>query len=200
MVWGKAGSTTLSSTSDTITVSGMTASKTNQFLNHAIPDSNNTQTRYSVNGVDTGGKYSYSNTKLGQYNSTGQDENNVLYDMGGEDADKFSITYACDVAGEEKLFIGFGVSRKDAGSGSGGLVTNNEIVWKYETTSARVTSVKDDTSAQTGTYAVDSNLSVLGSDITPAPSPDATVTDGAIFYETDNNKEYVLYNNTWTEL
>jgi hypothetical protein len=166
MVWGKAGSTTLSSTSDTITVSGMTASKTNQFLNHAIPDSNNTQTRYSVNGVDTGGKYSYSNTKLGQYNSTGQDENNVLYDMGGEDADKFSITYACDVAGEEKLFIGFGVSRKDAGSGSGGLVTNNEIVWKYETTSARVTSVKDDTSAQTGTYAVDSNLSVLGSEIT----------------------------------
>ena len=197
MVWGKAGSTTLSSTSDTITVSGMTASKTNQFLNHAIPDSNNTQTRYSVNGVDTGGKYSYRNTKLGQYHSTGEDENNVLYDMGGEDADKFSITYACDVAGEEKLFIGFGVSRKDAGSGSGGLVTNNEIVWKYETTSARVTSVKDDTSAQTGTYAVDSNLSVLGSEITPQNS---TVTDGAIFYETDTNKEYVLYNNTWTEL
>ena len=24
--------------------------------------------------------------------------------------------------------------------------------------------------------------------------------DGSIFYETDNNKEYVLYNNTWTEV
>jgi hypothetical protein len=26
------------------------------------------------------------------------------------------------------------------------------------------------------------------------------VQDGAVYYETDNNKEYVLYNNTWTEL
>jgi hypothetical protein len=26
------------------------------------------------------------------------------------------------------------------------------------------------------------------------------IIDGSIFYETDNNKEYILYNNTWTEL
>ena len=26
------------------------------------------------------------------------------------------------------------------------------------------------------------------------------IVDGSIFYETDNNKEYVLYNNTWTEV
>ena len=44
------------------------------------------------------------------------------------------------------------------------------------------------------------NISVLGSDMTPAAAQDATVTDGAIFYETDTDKEYVLYNNTWTEV
>ena len=27
-----------------------------------------------------------------------------------------------------------------------------------------------------------------------------TLVDGSIFYETDNNKSYVLYNNTWSEL
>ena len=194
MAWRKAGTTTLDSTSDTITVSGMTTNTFNQILNHAIPDSNNTQTRYSVNGVDTGSKYSYKNTKLGQYNSTGVDQNNVLYDMGGEDSDKFSITYACDVAGEEKLAIGFGISRKDAGEEN--APARNEIVWKYETTSARVTSVKDDTSAQTGTYAVNSNVTVIGSDGTEA----LNVQDGAIYYDTDLNKEYVLYNNAWTEL
>ena len=74
MAWGKAGSTTLSSTSDTITVSGMTANTFNQILNHAIPNNDSTQTRYSVNGVDTGSKYSYRNTKLGQYHSTGVDQ------------------------------------------------------------------------------------------------------------------------------
>ena len=42
MAWRKAGTTTLDSTSDTITVSGMTTNTSNQILNHAIPDSNNT--------------------------------------------------------------------------------------------------------------------------------------------------------------
>jgi len=194
MAWRKAGSTTLSSTSDTITVSGMTSNTFNQILNHAIPNNDSTQTRYSVNGVDSGSKYSYRNTKLGQYHSTGVDQNNVLYDMGGEDSDKFSITYVYDVAGEEKLAIGFGISRKDAGAGN--APARNEIVWKYETTSARVTSVKDDTSAQTGTYAIDSNVTVIGSDGTEV----LNVQDGAIYYDTTLNKEYVLYNNTWTEV
>jgi hypothetical protein len=26
------------------------------------------------------------------------------------------------------------------------------------------------------------------------------VQEGAVYYETDTNKEYVLYNNTWTEV
>ncbi len=41
-----------------------------------------------------------------------------------------------------------------------------------------------------------SNLTVLGSDGTE----ELNVQDGAIYYDTTLNKEYVLYNNTWTEV
>ena len=48
------------------------------------------------------------------------------------------------------------------------------------------------TNLQSGT-----NLAVLGSDITPSG---VKVQDGAIYYETDTNKEFLLYNDVWTEL
>ena len=41
---------------------------------------------------------------------------------------------------------------------------------------------------------------MLGSDVTPASAEAIKIQDGSIFYETDTNKEYVLNNNTWTEL
>lgn len=41
---------------------------------------------------------------------------------------------------------------------------------------------------------------MLGSDVTPATAEVIKVQDGAIFYETDTNKEYILYNSAWTEL
>jgi len=47
-----------------------------------------------------------------------------------------------------------------------------------------------------GDIGVGTNTSVLGSDGTESTK----LQDGAIYYETDTNKEYLLYNNTWTEL
>jgi len=47
-----------------------------------------------------------------------------------------------------------------------------------------------------GSWDTDSNLSAIGSDGTE----ELNVQDGAIYYDTDLNKEYVLYNNTWTEV
>ena len=44
---------------------------------------------------------------------------------------------------------------------------------------------------------------MFGFDSTPASYSTNLLTnlqDGSIFYETDTNKEYVLYNNTWTEI
>ena len=47
-----------------------------------------------------------------------------------------------------------------------------------------------------GDYGSDTNISVLTSEGTESMS----VQEGAVYYDTDLNKEYVLNNNTWTEL
>ena len=46
------------------------------------------------------------------------------------------------------------------------------------------------------TWHVGTNLSALGSDGVES----MTVQDGAVFYETDTNKAYVLYDGSWSEL
>ena len=52
-----------------------------------------------------------------------------------------------------------------------------------------------------GSFDTNSNLSALGSDLTPAAAVAApAVQDGSIFYETDTNKSYVLYDGSWSEL
>ena len=190
MAWINNKHETLSSTSDTMDATSMTASEFGMFLNHALPSGGDTQTNYSVNGVDSGGKYAFRTQKNQGSATTSDDQDNVTYDVGGETYDKLSITFACDIAGEEKLFIGFGMSRKEAGAGN--APTRANINWKYETTSARVTSVRDDTSSQSGTYEVGSNLSVIG-------DGGATQTDkekltnvpvGTRFEETDTRKIY----------
>jgi hypothetical protein len=59
----------------------------------------------------------------------------------------------------------------------------------------RVTRV-DFTNGSSGSYDTNSNITVIGSDGTAS----MIIQDGAIYYDTDLNKEYVLYNDTWTEL
>ena len=188
MAWINNKHETLSSTSDTMDATSMTASEFGMFLNHALPSGGDTQTNYSVNGVDSGGKYAFRTQKNQGSATTSDDQDNVTYDVGGETYDKLSITFACDIADEEKLFIGFGMSRKEAGAGN--APTRANINWKYETTSARVTSVRDDTSSQSGTYEVGSNLSVIGDGgVTQTEKEKLTnVPVGTRFEETDTRK------------
>jgi len=44
------------------------------------------------------------------------------------------------------------------------------------------------------------NRLLTSSEISSLYEAPPNLVDGSIFYETDNNKEYVLYNNTWTEV
>ena len=198
MAWINNKHETLDATSDTMDTTSMTASDFGVFLNHGIP-SGNTQTKYSVNGVDTGSKYAYRSSKNGAgdiSNTTSQ--NNVTYDVGGESDDKFSITYACDIAGAEKLFIGFGISRKEAGAGN--APTRAEVFWKYETTSSRVTAVKDETNQSlTGTYAIGSNLSCLGDGGTKI-SDLANIQTNSIFETSDTGDHYLWNGTAWGQV
>ena len=50
------------------------------------------------------------------------------------------------------------------------------------------------------TFSSDENFTVLGSNTTPAGAVELKVQDGAVFYEKDTNKEYVLNSGVWSKL
>ena len=166
MVWGKAGSTTLTSTGDTLAVSGMTASKFNQVMSNIILSSNSVAGKYTFNN-NTGSNYAYSNSYNGATDGTGVNQPNSgtvwqTLDSAGEES--FQIMYSCSISGQEKLSMFFNV---DNDAGTGGVAPNRrEGVFKYIQT-ADISSVELNNTGS-GDYAVDTNLSVLGSDLTPA--------------------------------
>ena len=196
MAWGKAGSTTLSSGSDTITLSGMTASKFNTIIGHSL---------WSTYGgirivCDDDTTSKYCELKAINNGSAGNVVNTSNIDFWADNTkyDSLHIGYFSNIDTEEKLFIGSIVARGTTASSD--LPSMREVVAKY-TGSSQVTRLDFDNENPTlGDILTDSNFTVLGSEMTPAAAQDATVTDGAIFYETDTNKEFLLSNNTWTEL
>jgi hypothetical protein len=159
MAWGKAGSTTTTSTGDTITVSGMTANKFNQFLFHTLA-SGNADTRYKYNGTDQ---------MALRYNQNGGSDATSTSDTPPQQiwvayGDHFNVNYMANVSGEEKLVITFDITASATGAGT--APQRMESVHK-SVQSDQITEINISNGAA-GDYLTDSNLSVLGSDITPA--------------------------------
>ena len=199
MAWGKAGSTTLSSSGDTLTTSTFTPSTFNMFMVHVLKTGGNARGfgRVGNNTIDTGSNYAYGRSPNGgaKSNFTSQ---SVLYTPDVEDTStEFHVGYYLNISGEEKLFIMNII--QDGGSGAGNDPDRAKEVSKWANTSSQI-NIQQVYNTAGGDLDTNSNITVLGSDITPAAGSSVTVSDGAVFYETDNNKEYVLYNNTWTEV
>jgi len=189
MAWAKLGTTTLGSAGDTITVSGSTASNFYQYLHHAI-QSGSTDTSTQM-AEDTGNNYAVRRDENGTNETTNTSRSNIINNVWNNDA--LVVQYISNISGEEKLTIASCCDR--GSSGAGNAPNRMESVGKYAVTTGQVTSISA-FNFDSGDFAADSNLSVLGSDGTES----MTVQDGAIYYDTDLNKEYILYNNTWTEI
>ncbi len=162
MAWAVNGTpNTLTSGGNTMTISDLSSLKFNIVISHTIP-SGNTATYIYLNNDNSSGNYARRQSENYGSDGTGTSQNNVVYDTGGDAHDKLSITYIFGVSSAEKLAQGFGVNRKTAGSGTAPGV--GLFSWKWANTSSTIDRVDDDTSAQSGTYAADSNLSALGTD------------------------------------
>ena len=194
MAWAKLGSDTLTSGGTSLDIVSFTSSKFNQFLCHDVGTSSQSVLwQFGGSGsVDTGNNYAHRYNQDGGTDGTQNTRNNIWAYQAGTDDDRFIIFYSINIAGEEKLFIGNSVTF----NGAGASVAPNrcEEVGKWVNTSVQYDTVK--AFSNSGNMDTDSNLSVLGSDGVES----MTVQDGAVYYETDTNKEYVLYDNTWTEL
>jgi hypothetical protein len=168
MAWGKNGTPdTLTASNANMNVSDLGGSKFNVVLTHTKRATGTPYTTLYLNNDNSNNSYSSNQSENhGSWSGSGAvNQNFVLYDMGGDDADKFEITYIFGRSSSEKLAIGFGINAGSS-AGASGVPESGEFVWKWENTSDTINRV--DNQAGMDTYDIGSNLSVLGSDITPA--------------------------------
>ena len=192
MAWSKAGSTTLGSAGANVEITSLPTNKFNQILAHNLMSTNAAQD-FTFNS-STGSLYATRKSQNGATDPTPLVNQSFVEMRFNSSEDYFHVMDSCWISGEEKLSMSHHVSHQSAGAGYAPY--RGEYAFKYVPASLTdtITAVKFNKGSFTN-YATDSNISALGSD-----GESMTVQDGAIFYETDTNKSYVLYNGSWTEV
>ena len=190
MVWKKLGSTTLSSYAEHITYS-IASSKFVSFMIHGIPDST-VHASFQFNS-DTNQSYNNNYSTNGGTNYTDTNQTKLRISPDSHTTPEFFITHMANISGSEKLVISHCIYQNVAGAGT--APARIELTGKW-TGTAEVSAIKFYENTQAGGYNTGTNITTLGSDGVES----LNVQDGAIYYDTDLNKEYVLYNNTWTEV
>ena len=169
MAWGKAGSTTLTSSGTDMSVTSMTNSKTGMAL--GLHSSGGTAIKLNgENGSNGSGNYAVRRSTNGGTDSTNTQRNgDNAYITDVRANPHFNVTYFVNISSEEKLWINNNVHQNSAGAGN--APAREEGAGKWANTSDVISQF--DYHCWNGTYASGDNITVLGSDITPAPTTPA---------------------------
>ena len=199
LAWGKNGTpTTLATPTEPMAITDLTANKFNVFMSHSYKgDGTFAAYKFRLN-ANAGSVYA------NRYNSNGGGDGlqaNQTYLNWGENVnyDHFHIIYCCSISGQEKLLIAWDMSAGVAGAGT--APDRRENVAKFvPSPDADITVVSlfaTGSGAGTG-----SNLSALGSDLTPAaaiPFP-SDVQEGSRAEITDTRKVYSFESSAWVDI
>jgi len=191
MVWGKAGSDTLTGTGDLMTITDLPANLSNFFISHTLA-SGQTEPLITFNN-DTGSNYAYRYSGNGGADGTSTSVGYLINYWNGDVDSRFNVGHMINIPAEEKLYTGWLLENVTAGAGNAPERVEN--VGKWANTSNQFDNIGE-TNGGAGDYDTGSNITALGSDGTES----LNVQDGAIYYETDTNKEFLLSNDIWTEL
>jgi len=162
MAWAKNGTpVTLTSSGANMNVSDLSGLKFNEILSHTKRATGTTYTTIYLNNDNSSGNYARGQSENGGGRGTATSQNTVIYDMGGDDADKFEFTYIFGISSSEKLAIGFGINAGTSESASA-VPERGEFAWKWANTSDTIDRVDNQTGD--GAYDTGSNLSALGTD------------------------------------
>jgi len=193
MAWGKAGSTTLSSSGDALTTPTLSSNDTLQYLYHGLPTGGEL-TEYMTMGSggtkDTGSNYANRKSSNGGSDSTFTSRANIVNAAkSGATTPEFGVGYIFNLAGEEKLLISQHINA--SANGSGTAPERSEAVGKHVQTSVVDDIISFDNTGS-GDLASDSNLTVLGSDLTPTAGSSfpTNVQVGSRAEITDSKKMY----------
>lgn len=193
MAWGKAGSITNTSANDLMTLQSIPQNKTNLLIAHMI-DATANGVQFSLqHNNDTGNNYAY------RINTNGASENTAIntnywfnYASAGL-TNTFHILYFVNIASEEKLAISFTMSQGTAGAGN--APNRREFVYKWANTSDAISEI-DNVNTHTGDFDTGSDMSLLGSELTPASGK--TIETGSIYIDTDTNQRYFWNGSSWS--
>tara|TARA_R110000824_G_scaffold401200_1_gene611258 strand:+ start:510 stop:1088 length:579 start_codon:yes stop_codon:yes gene_type:complete len=192
MVWSKAGSTTLGSAGDLITVSSLSNNKFYMVIMDNIDTGSvNEGISMGSGSVDSGSNYASRESYNGTTDLGRTSQTHIYWNLNS--VKSFHVGYINNISGEEKLSIAFGAGQNTAGAGN--APNRHETVGKWVNTSNPIDTIAG-SNLGAGSFNTDSTVSVLGSDGVES----LNVQDGAVYYETDTNKSYVLSGTTWSEL
>ena len=193
MVWAKLGSTTLGSEGTSLGVTSLTDTKFIQVISHIFSGASGTATtNMHLNNIGTGNAYASRYSANGGTDAPETSQNKLVYGSNtGASDNVLLVGYLLNIATEEKLFMCW--TCDVTATGAANATPRLEQVGKWADTTNTVDEIDEDS---TGDMGISSNISALGSDGVAS----LNVQDGAVYYDTDLNKSYVLYNNAWTEL
>ena len=189
MAWTKAGTTSVTS-GESVDVTSIPNS-TNYSILFYTDGGANGSIRAGNSSVDTGSNYAYRSSRNGASDGTAtSNSDGVRVNDNAGGSPNFTVSYMANISTEEKLIIADTVERMTAGAAT--APNRNEAVGKWVNTS----SVLDVIQMNQSSLGANTNLTVLGSDGVES----LNVQDGAVYYDTDLNKSYVLFSNAWIEL
>ena len=193
MAWTKLGSTTLGSEGISLGVTSLTDTKFIQVISHIFSGASGTATtNMHLNNIGTGNAYASRYSANGGTDAAETSQNKLVYGSNtGASDNVLLVGYLLNIATEEKLFMCWTCDVTATGAGT--APPRLEQVGKWTDTTNTVDEIDEDS---TGDMGISSNLSALGSDGVES----LNVQDGAVYYDTDLNKSYVLFSNTWNEL
>ena len=192
--WQRLGSTTLSSSGDTMDLT-ITAKDHLKIIIHTIKTGSVDNTSFRFN-TDTGNNYTWRVSDGGGSDSTQANYNYLRIPFAN--ADCFSEVRIVNYAGREKL-IGMETTVIDT-QGAGTAPERTEVVGKWTNTSNQITAVKCWQSGS-GSFDTGSTMTIFGTDDDVLGNVYPNLTNGAIFEESDTGKHYMFDGTSaWNEV
>ena len=187
MVWGRAGSATLTASGTDLSVTSITNSKTGLVI--GSHSSGGTAIKLNgENGTNGSGNYAVRREVNGGGDSTNTGRNgDNAYITDTRANPHFNVTYFVNVSDKEKLWINSNVHQNSSGNNA----PQSEVgVGKWANTSDSVSQF--DYHCWNGTYLSGDSIDVLNSDVTTASAVPAldNVQDNSLFVDRENANRY----------
>lgn len=161
IAWNKLATKTLTGTVDPITTSVFTSKQFTQFLYNIFDSGNvNTSIRLGKTSIDTGANYASRESPNGGADFTRINQNQFYTNM--NNINEFHIGYFINVGTQEKLGVVFSVGQNTAGAGTAPARSEQVGKWTNTTNQFDIAELFD--AGGTGSYTVDSNITILGTD------------------------------------